>query len=244
MDNLQHKKGNRPIYYKAMADVVSIDAEMPRKVSGYLAAFGNRDMHGDILLKGCFAKSLAEHGPGAASPRKIAYLYQHEMDEPIGRFTNLTEDDKGLYFEAEIDEIDTGDDVLIQYASGTLNQHSIGFRYIWDKMEYDQATDSYIVKEVELFEGSVVTIGANENTPFQGFKDSQIETMQTKLSRDTERILKALPIDSQIKLRSLISKHIALAEQPGRPLIESKPPTPEDRQELNYDKLIKSFTII
>ena len=200
---------NRPIYYKSFGSEVELNGN---KVAGYLASFDTKDMDKDIIQKGAFTRSLNNRGVNSATARKIAYLYMHDLEKPIGRFTALAEDSKGLLFEAELDNIPLANDVKEQYKSGTLNQHSIGFRYIADKVEYVKSEDSFYVKEVDLFEGSVVTLGSNENTPFLGFKSEQIESYSEQLRRETELVLKHIPFEEQYKIRQLISKHIALNE--------------------------------
>lgn len=210
-----------------------------RKVSGYLAAFNNKDMDGDIIIRGAFAKSLQERGCNSSTDRKIAYLWQHDAKEPIGKFTTLMEDEKGLYFEAEIDKIPLGDRVLTQYKSGTLNQHSIGFRYVWDKTEYSEQEDAFILKEINLFEGSVVTIGANENTPFMGMKGATLDAESIVLQKETEKFLKSLSPDLEYEARQIIMKHIALTE--------TKPPQAlkdESKPQFNIEAAIKSAIII
>jgi len=189
------KKGLRPVYFKT-AQSFEFD-RTKRQVSGYLAAFGNKDSDDDILIRGCFAKSLQDRGVQSTTARKIAYLKYHDFKLPLGRFTTLTEDEKGLYFEAEIDNTALGDETLIQYASGTLNQHSIGYRYIWDKVEYDKETDTYIVKEVNLFEGSVVVMGANENTPFAGFKSQELITKTEEVMNKVNKMVQYIPMVMQ-----------------------------------------------
>lgn len=200
---------NRPIVYKGFGGEVEV---ANRTVSGYLASFGNKDSDSDIILKGAFSKSLNDRGVGSSTARKISFLYQHDMTKPIGRFTTLVEDEKGLYFEAELDNIPLANDVLEQYKSGTLNQHSIGFRYLKDKVDYNKELDAFMIKEVDLFEGSVVTMGANENTPFMGIKSEQVESYVEELRRETEQALKHIPFEDQYKIRQIISKHISLIE--------------------------------
>ena len=200
---------NRPIVYKSMGGEVQVS---DRIVSGYLASFDTKDSDSDIILKGAFTKSLNERGVGSTTARKIAYLYQHDMSRPIGRFTTLCEDEKGLYFEATLDNIPLANDVLEQYKSGTLNQHSIGFRYIKDKVEYSKDLEAFVIKELDLFEGSVVTMGANENTPFVGLKADSVDSEMEQLRRETELVLKHIPFEEQFKIRQLISKHISLLE--------------------------------
>ena len=106
-----------------------------RTISGYAAVFNNIDKSGDMLLKGCFSKSIQERGPGSSANDKIIMLWMHDMHEPIGRITLLQEDEKGLYFEASIDDVERGNQALKQLESGTLNQFSIGYSYVWEKCE-------------------------------------------------------------------------------------------------------------
>jgi hypothetical protein len=235
-----------PISYKAFAKEVTIEAGS-RKVSGYFAAFNNKDEDGDVLLPGCFAKSIAEHGPESTSPRKVAFLWQHDSKEPIGKVTMLKEDAFGLYFEAEIDEVPRGEQALKQYQSGTLNNHSIGFRYIWDKMKFDDDQEAFLIAEVMLFEGSVVTMGANENTPFTGMKSADLVTENEKLVTETEQLCKSMTPETGQQIRSLFTKWYALAktEQPCSKKCtaghKDEPPKP-DVEQIDLEK-VKSLLI-
>lgn len=207
----RHKNYGSPVSYKSNGLDIKADTEN-RIVSGYLASFGNKDSDEDIILPGAFSKSLQERGVNSSTSRKIAFLWQHDMSEPIGKFLKLEEDEKGLYFEAEVSKIPLGDRVLTQYADGTLNQHSIGFKYIWDKIEYSEESQAYIVKEVNLFEGSVVTMGANENTPFVGMKTDEKEEASKMLDREFETFLKRFSPDEAYKMRQYIHKYTSLLE--------------------------------
>jgi phage head maturation protease len=100
-----------------------------------------------------------------------------------------------IYYESEIFETPAGDEHLVKYQSGGYDNHSIGFRYkdlefaqkdsdnsdsqaYWDEYypqilnpeEADKHGFFFIVKEIELFEASVVTFGANSLTGVVGFK--------------------------------------------------------------------------
>lgn len=228
MEQLQHKYQNssRPIFYKSVnIDGMDID-ENSREVQGYLAAFDNRDMDGDVILKGAFHKSLNERGVNSKSARKIAYLWNHDMGQPIGVFTELYEDSKGLGFKAVLDDTEIGRTTLIRYKSGSVNQHSIGHRYVWDKIDVeksDKGEKTYFLKEVNLFEGSATTIGVNENTPYTGKKS--LNDDRAVLAYETERFLKSLTPENEYTARQLITKHIALAEtKPLEALIEESKP--------------------
>ena len=151
-----------------------------RVVTGYLSTFGVKDKHGDIIEKGAFSKSLMER------KESIFFLNQHNWQQPHGKFAVIQEDEKGLYFESN-PLIDTSYsmDVIKLYEAGIMREHSIGFSTV--KQEYDRKTETNYLKELKLYEGSNVTIGANSDTPFTGFKTSMAE-----IKDQTKRILKAL----------------------------------------------------
>jgi hypothetical protein len=59
-----------------------------------------------------------------------------------------------------------GNDVLEFYNTGTINQHSVGFRTIKSEpVNADKNNEYRLIKEILLYEGSAVLWGANPNTP-------------------------------------------------------------------------------
>lgn len=202
--------------------------ETDRVIRGYLIVWGVRDTYGTTFIKGCCAKSIRERGPESNAKQKIAHLWMHDCCNPTGQFTMLKEDDYGLYFEASLDDVEIGDRELTQVRSGTLNQFSVGFDYIWDKVEYDEATDSLMLLEINLMEGSVVTFGSNSET-YAVRSVEQLEETKATLIVDTEYFIKSLPKNKQLELRQLITRHNTLAKiKPDdlkRTLEDSKPDT-------------------
>lgn len=80
------------------------DALQGYRISGYAAVFGNEDTHGDIIVKGAFTSTLAKW-KADSQLSKIVLMTRHNMDKrylPIGLITELTQDDKGLWLEAEL----------------------------------------------------------------------------------------------------------------------------------------------
>jgi hypothetical protein len=203
-----------PVNYKSLHEYKYTFDENSLTVSGYLSIFNVVDSDSDMIVKGAFAKSITERGPDSDTHRKIAFLWQHDMKSPIGKMKVLKEDNIGLYFEAVLDDpesVPLAKQALAQLKSGTLDQFSIGFQYVWDKMEYDEALDAFVCKEINLFEGSVVTLGANEYTFFDGMKSSQMKDAKTKLLKETESFIKSLPAEQQYACRQIITKNIQLA---------------------------------
>lgn len=120
----------------------------------------------------------------------------------VGRFTVIDErvidNNTVLYFEGFIPDTRKGNDDLTNYKSGIYDNHSIGFRYkvieIADANSDDlneqknwnefyplainpEVADAmgffWVVKEIELFEISVVSFGANKLTPYLGSKSKE-----------------------------------------------------------------------
>lgn len=206
-------KSNKPIgkQYKSIeVKEYSFDKES-RTISGYAAIFGNVDKAQDMLMRGCFAKSIADRGPDSNANDKIVFLWMHKMDEPIARITKLIEDDKGLYFEAIVDKIELGDRALIQLESGSINQFSFGYEYVWNKCEW--IGDVFMVKEVILYEISVVSIGCNGETEYLGLKSSEeIKDAHEELISKIASELRDLPINKKSAIQGLFSKAWALAK--------------------------------
>ncbi len=170
-----------------------------RTVKGYLSAFNVVDSDNDVILPGAFKKSIAENGPASASNRKIAFLRNHEWEDVIGKMLELTEDEHGLMFTAQLGRSSKGDDALLDYQDDIIREHSIGFNYIPDKIKFIETEDGgyWAVSEVKLWEGSAVLFGSNPFTHVlqvaKGGNAADAKTvMLAKLATETEAITKAL----------------------------------------------------
>ncbi|MFT0558961.1 HK97 family phage prohead protease [Bacteroides faecis] len=219
MDKANKYKGRLGMQYKTFSinsKDVNYDSES-RTISGYAAVFGNKDKAGDILIKGCFSKSIQDRGPESSANDKIIVLWMHDMNEPIGRLTVLYEDDKGLYFEAPIDDVPRGNQAIKQLESGTLNQFSIGYQYVWENCEYDAEKDAFMVKEVKLHEISVVSIGCNGETEYLGLKSIEdAEKAYEELNAEISEVCSGMSAPKQQKIQRIISKVISLSSfKPG-----------------------------
>lgn len=214
MDKANKYKGRLGMQYKTFSinsKDVNYDSES-RTISGYAAVFGNKDKAGDILIKGCFSKSIQDRGPESAANDKIIVLWMHDMNEPIGRLTVLYEDDKGLYFEAPIDDVPRGNQAIKQLESGTLNQFSIGYQYVWENCEYDAEKDAFMVKEVKLHEISVVSVGCNGETEYLGLKSIEdAEKAYEELNAEISEVCSGMSAPKQQKIQRIISKVISLS---------------------------------
>lgn len=162
-----------------------------RTVTGYFSAFNFKDSDGDIIVPTAFDKTISERGPQSARQR-IKHLWQHNSTQPIATPHVLKADAFGLYFESKIADTTLGNDVLALYDAQVITEHSIGFNTILEEKDDDTGTN--YIKEARLWEGSSVTWGANEDTPFTGFKS--LFATPDKLEAHVKSIFKALRTES------------------------------------------------
>lgn len=184
-------------------------------VKGYFSGWNVIDSDADLLMPGAFTKSIQERGPKSEANRKIAHLAFHDQTRPIGVLKVLKEDEKGLYFESELGTHTDGLDAAKMYEEGTIREHSIGFRYIPEKMEYVEIEDEddiekleasglkvnadavkayggyYKITEVKLYEGSFVTFGANPETPnLSGKSEDEVNRFRADLDHKVRELMK------------------------------------------------------
>jgi Escherichia/Staphylococcus phage prohead protease len=119
--------------------------------SGYASTFGNVDEGGDVVLRGAFLNSLAHRVP--------RLLWQHDINEPIGKVLDLTEDDRGLHGDFKLSRTTRGHDAYQLLKDGAIDSMSIG--YIPEDQDFDDTHNVRKLKSVDLLEISLVSIPMN-----------------------------------------------------------------------------------
>ena len=149
-------------------------------VEGYGSVFSVRDNYDDVIVAGAFQASLAAHRAAGTMP---AMLWQHDATEPIGIWTEIVEDAKGLRMKGML-ALDTarGKEAYALLKMGALNGLSIGF--MSKKWSYEG--DLRILAEVDLWEVSMVTFPANEAARITSVKSAD----DMSAPKDAERILR------------------------------------------------------
>ncbi|MED1299822.1 peptidase U35 [[Bacillus thuringiensis] serovar konkukian] len=139
--------------------------EQPSKITGYAAVFNSKTTIGgwfdEVIEPGAFARSLSENGD-------IRALFNHNWDNVLGRTKSgtlrLEEDEKGLKFEIELPNTSVGRDLAESMSRGDINQCSFGFWITEENWDYSVEPALRTIKEVELYEISVVSIPAYDDT--------------------------------------------------------------------------------
>jgi HK97 family phage prohead protease len=177
-------------------------------VEGYGSVFGVRDNYDDVIAPGAYVNSLKAHNAANTMP---AMLWQHDATAPIGVWTEMVEDSKGLKIKGKL-ALDTvkGAEAYALLKMGALNGLSIGF--ISKQWTYDRETDVRTLTEVDLWEVSLVTFPANEKARITGVKAADFAGIKT--IRQAEQALRdaGLPADTAKALIAEV-KRIALDER-------------------------------
>lgn len=155
--------------------------------SGYGSVFGVEDSYGDVVVRGAFEQSLSEY---AEKGRLPSMLWQHRMDEPIGVYTKMSEDDNGLYVEGRllVDDDPQAKRAHAHMKAGSLSGLSIGYT-LPDGWEYDSEKDVFILRQIDLWEVSLVTFPANDEARVQDVK-AALSHGETPPPNKVERLLR------------------------------------------------------
>lgn len=122
-------------------------------IEGWGAVFGNIDSTNDVIVKGAFAKTLMERKD------RIAFAYQHDIWNPIGKILDIKEDNTGLYVKVMLSAAE--EDIQCKVKEGILKEMSIGYREINSTSGVQDGQDVQYLNEIMLYEVSLVTIASN-----------------------------------------------------------------------------------
>ena len=125
------------------------------QIEGLLAGFGSQDRAGDVIHTKALSKSLAARGG-----RALPMLLHHKVDRPIGAWTEWDERSDGLFVKGRL-SIGTRDgaEAYSLARDGALAGLSIG--YITKAAQDDPRTGARHLLEIDLVEGSLVTVPCN-----------------------------------------------------------------------------------
>lgn len=167
-------------------------------VDGYASVFNLLDRGGDIVLPGAFKKSLAEW---KRKKQPVPMLWHHDPSDPIGVWTELVEDEKGLKVQGQlILDVPQAQNVRALMKGGAVKGISIGYRT--KEADIDRQTGARKLKVVELWEASLVTFPMmpeaqvtavkgefDPNAWERAFRDEGLSNREAKLATSVARKL-------------------------------------------------------
>jgi Escherichia/Staphylococcus phage prohead protease len=178
---------------------------------GQLAVYNNVDLGKDLIEPGAFTKTIQEHGS------EVPLLWQHYVDEPIGTL-QLVDGPDALSVKGKLLlDLPTAKKAYLLLKAKVIKGLSIGYDTIKDSI------DSGVrhLKELRLWEGSIVTFPMNELaivTDVKGLKratkaeDFNTELAEIQLSDMHYQMMSALYSSlSQLTWSSDLSKEDKIA---------------------------------
>lgn len=192
-------------------------------ISGYGAIFGNIDSYKDIISQGAFYDTLAE------KKDRIAFCYQHDIWNPIGKILDIKEDQTGLWLKVMLSAAE--DDIQTKVKEGILKEMSIGYRVTESQEEVRDSEPVRILKKISLYEISLVTLAANPLAVITGMKS---EEKVSYLEKEFNRLLAIVKNENiNFELMKLKGSTLSVLAQ-----LKTEPPK-EDQPQLKADDILK-----
>ena len=121
-------------------------------ITGYGSTWNNADQVGDIIAPGAFTKHLVQG-------KKIPMLWMHQEHEPIGYWSEIIEDAKGLRIKGKFLPSQKAQDAKSAVREGAIDGLSARFTI----KDYEFQGNNRVIKEARLREVSIVTFPCNES---------------------------------------------------------------------------------
>lgn len=143
------------------------------RFEGYASMFNGTDSYGDTIIPGAYKKTLKRK----AGDRPIRMRWNH-FGPVIGKWTEMHEDDKGLYVKGELTPgHSVAKDVYASMKHGAVSGMSIGY---YAKSARDLPEGGRELREIELVEISVVEDPADLGARITGMKSviNELESLK------------------------------------------------------------------
>lgn len=139
------------------APEVKLNPHVPASITeeglfeGYASLFDQPDLSQDVVRRGAFSESLARRGI-----RGIRMLWQHDPSQPIGTWSLIREDARGLFVRGRLNlAVARAREVHALMRDGAVDGLSIGYRV--QRANKDRRRGQRILEKLDLWEISVVT---------------------------------------------------------------------------------------
>lgn len=163
-------------------------------ISGYASVFNSRTTIGDDwwteeIAPGAFSETIGKDND-------IRALFNHDWNNVLGRTKagtlKLEEDDHGLKFEVELPNTSVARDLVESLKRGDINQCSFGFIPTAEEWDYSVEPAHRTITKVELFEVSVVSIPAYDDTEVSLVRSKEIANSVEKRMKLIKKINQVL----------------------------------------------------
>lgn len=210
---------NKKFEINSLFDVVEKDAKAEvLTIKGY-ANTVSKDRSGDVIVAEAWTKGGMDDY--LKNPIILAF---HDYSRPVGTAVDYNVTDKGLEIVAEISK--AAGEVYNLIKDGVLKTFSVGFSI--KDADYEKEDDTFYIKDLSLYEISVVSVPANQDSTFslaksfdnvdeyKSFKDSfgkveeKAELQKEEKEPSQDNILKEINMDKK-ELEAMMAKSATAA---------------------------------
>lgn len=160
-------------------------------ISGYAAVFNSptniSDWFTETIAPGAFSRAISENGD-------IRALFNHDWNNVLGRTKSgtlrLSEDERGLKFEVDLPDTTYANDLVKSMKRGDIDQCSFGFRATEETWDYTVDPALRTIHEVELYEVTVASIPA--------YEDTEVSLRSKEIDKEVEQRMKMIKQINQL----------------------------------------------
>jgi len=160
-----------------------------RAFSCYGNVKGNVDHARDRVVEGAYRDSITRHKTAGTMPKMF---WMHDpWSTPVGVWTSMEEDSKGLYMEGRFSNTPKGVEQYELYKDGALDSFSIGYKV--NEEAYNSTLKCNDLIKIDIIEVSSVTFACNEESRLVGIKN-RLGEGKTLTKAELRELLETIPV--------------------------------------------------
>lgn len=167
-----------------------LKADETGTISGYFSTYDRiPDSYGDIIAPGAFAKTIAAR---KESGHPFPLVWNHDLDQIIGTVDpeDIKETEKGPLMTASFFNMPLAQEKREIVKSGAVFQFSFAYDVLdWAPVELEDGTKANELREIELFEISIVPIPANQRAVM-----TEVKAGRRNSKKDADAIKEAITL--------------------------------------------------
>lgn len=165
-------------------------AEDNGTITGYFSTYDEiPDSYGDIVEKGAFTKTIKDR---EETGHPFPLCWNHDLDQIIGKVEKIEDTDKGPLMTAVFFDTPLAQEKRKIVQSGVVYQFSFAYDIVENRMPTEDEKKkgiSNVLKEVELFEVSIVPVPANPRAEV-----TEIKSGKRNSKKDADTIRQAISL--------------------------------------------------
>jgi HK97 family phage prohead protease len=178
----EKKRASLPMEMQAFDLELRTDDEGEGTFEGHAAIFDKVNSHREIVKRGAFKESVTSRGL-----KGIKMFFGHDRNMPIGKWTEIREDKKGLFVRGQLlMQLEKAKEAFLLMREEILDGLSIGFRIVEDS--FDRENEQIILHKIDLREVSLVTMPSASEALITKVRDASPEEVRSE--RELEKVLR------------------------------------------------------